>query len=85
VNVEGQAIGGHRPLDLRALYGDAAYARLVDVKRRLDHFVELRVNSGPATLRGGEAPDTVQFTTPQEPPAAIRKGDHWCRATSRFA
>ena len=36
VNFEGQAIAGHRPVDLRSVYGDAAYARLVEVKRRYD-------------------------------------------------
>ena len=45
VNFEGQAIAGHRPVDLRAVYGDAAYARLVEVKRRYDPGNVFHVNT----------------------------------------
>jgi FAD/FMN-containing dehydrogenase len=45
VNFEGQAIAGHRPLDLRALYGDAALRRLVAVKRRYDPENVFHVNT----------------------------------------
>jgi FAD/FMN-containing dehydrogenase len=45
VNFEGQTIAGHRPVDLRAVYGDAGYARLVDVKRRYDPGNVFHVNT----------------------------------------
>jgi FAD/FMN-containing dehydrogenase len=45
VNFQGQEMAGHRNLDPRAVFGDAAYRRLVEVKHRYDPHNVFHINN----------------------------------------
>jgi FAD/FMN-containing dehydrogenase len=49
VNFQGQELAGHRNLDPRAVFGDGAFRRLVDVKRRYDPENVFHVNTNIPT------------------------------------
>lgn len=62
INFQGQEVAGHRHLNPRAVFGDAAFRRLVENKRRYDPENPFHVNTNIPQAARIAQPDPVHTT-----------------------